>query len=282
MKRRIAVAVVMAMAACLAFALCGCSETYNPSSSLKEASVDASALKEEGVLHVGVNAATYPFADQTNGNMSGLEVDVAAAVAQELGLKVAFVDVGTDGVQALSGDEIDAVMGVEANKADGACWLSDSYAPSAIALFSMKEGASVPKKAKNPVIAAQTSSLSAWLVTRQYGADALAAQDDLKTVFNALSEGEVKYAAADAVVGSYMINSTGVEAHLIGLMQEPDSYCIGVDKGNKKLRKAIAGALDKLEENGVLEIIMQKWVGGPLDISKAKLTESAQAAADRG
>jgi GNAT superfamily N-acetyltransferase len=57
---------------------------------------------------------------------------------------------------------------------------------------------------------------------------------------------------------------------------------IGVDKDNKQLRKAIAGALDQLEANGVLDIIMQKWVGGPLDISNAKLTESAKAAADRG
>ena len=97
MKKRVAAAVLTALVACLAFALCGCTEPYNPDAAKKAPTVDASALKEEGVLHVGVNASSYPLAGQANGKMSGLDVDVAAAIGQELGLRVEFVDVGRRG-----------------------------------------------------------------------------------------------------------------------------------------------------------------------------------------
>ena len=202
MKKRVAAAVLTALVACLAFALCGCTEPYNPDAAKKAPTVDASALKEEGVLHVGVNASSYPLAGQANGKMSGLDVDVAAAIGQELGLRVEFVDVGEDGVKALGGDEVDMVMSVESDAAKGKCWVSPGYAPSGISLFSMDESAALPKKGGDAVIAAQTSSLSAWLVSRQFGEGALKAEDDLKTVFKQLADGEVPYVAADAVVGA--------------------------------------------------------------------------------
>ena len=145
MKKRVAAAVLTALVACLAFALCGCTEPYNPDAAKKAPTVDASALKEEGVLHVGVNASSYPLAGQANGKMSGLDVDVAAAIGQELGLRVEFVDVGEDGVKALGGDEVDMVMSVESDAAKGKCWVSPGYAPSGVSLFSMDESAALPK-----------------------------------------------------------------------------------------------------------------------------------------
>ena len=124
MKKRVVAAIVSAMAACLMFALCGCTEAYNPDASMKEQTVDASATKNAGTMIVGVDASSYPFAGQSNGKMSGLEVDVAAALAQEMGLKVEFVDVGMDGLEALTDGEVDMVMGVEED-ADTKAWKSE-------------------------------------------------------------------------------------------------------------------------------------------------------------
>ncbi|MDO4891164.1 MAG: transporter substrate-binding domain-containing protein [Coriobacteriaceae bacterium] len=281
MKNRVAAALVAAFAACLVTALCGCTQAYDPNASMKDPTIEASALQNPGTLRVGVDASSYPFAGQSNGRMSGLDVDIAAALAQEMGLKVEYVDVGVDGLEALSGGDVDVVMGVEPSEADGACWTSDSYAPACIAMFSMKEGAKVPKKSKNPVIAAQTSSLSAWLVTRQYGNSALEADDELKTVFQDLDAGSVKYAAADAVVGSYVMNSLGIGGHIIGLMQQPDGYCVATASENTPLQLGITQALSTISGNGVLDVINTKWTGGTVDISAAALTESAQAEADK-
>lgn len=280
MRRRVVAMAVAAMAACM-MALAGCTEAYDPDAALKDPTIEASALLEPGTLRVGVNASTYPLAGQANGRMSGLEVDIAAAIAQELGLKVDYVDVGTGAVDALSDGEVDIAMGVEPSEVGGSCWTSDGYAPSGIALFSMDEGAKVPKKTAEPDIAAQTSSLSAWLVTRQYGAGSLVAEDDLKAVFADLAEGQVPYAASDAVVGSYMLNSQEIDAHLIGLMQTAGAYCIGANADNTTLQLGVTQALSTIAANGVLDVICTKWTGGPVDVSGAKLTASAKAEAKK-
>lgn len=272
MKRRFVALALSALAACLLVALCGCTAPYDPKASMKSASIEADALATPGVLRVGVDAASYPFAGHANSRMSGFDVDVAAAIAQELGVKVEFVDVGIDRLEALADDEVDAVMSVEraAAKEGGNCWTSDAYAPSCIVVFAMDEGASMPKKDDNPVIAAQTSSLSAWLVTQQFGDSALQAEDDLRTVFQDLADGKVKYAAADAVVGSYVLSSMGADAHIVGTLQDADSYCIGVKENNTALQGALMQGLSTIEDNGVLKVIDQKWTGGAVEVPKGK------------
>ena len=280
MKKRVVAAIVSAMAACLMFALCGCTEAYNPDASMKEQTVDASATKNAGTMIVGVDASSYPFAGQSNGKMSGLEVDVAAALAQEMGLKVEFVDVGMDGLEALTDGEVDMVMGVEED-ADTKAWKSEAYSPACICLYSMDEGAEVPKKGSDATIAAQTSSLSAWLVTRQYGNDALQAEDELKAVFQQLQDGTVPYAAADAVVGSYVLNSMGIDGHIIGLLQPEGGYCMAVSADNTALQVGLTEALSTLKSNGLMNIIMTKWMGGSVDISGVPMTAAAKAEAKR-
>lgn len=281
MKRRLAAIAIAAFTVCMLLALCGCTEPYNPNASMKEPTVEADALQEPGTLRVGVNAESFPLSGQANGRMSGLEIDIAAAIAQEMGLKVEYVDVETSGADALSDGTVDILMGVESSNTPESCWTSDAYAPSCIAVFSLDEGASVPKKDKDPIIAAQTSSLSAWLITRQFGNNALYAEDELRAVFQDLQDGAVAYAAADAVVGSYVLTSMGIDGHIVALLQEVDGYCIGVPQKNTALQLAVTQALSTIGGNGVLKVINQKWTNGFVDVSKVKLTASAKAEAKK-
>ena len=276
MNKRFVAVIVSAMAAVLLVALCGCTGPYDPNASMKESTVEPEALHQPGTLRVGVDAASYPFAGQANGEITGLDVDVASALAQEMGLKVEFVDVGSEPGEALSAEDIDIVMGIEGEEAGDSIWTSDAYAPSAIGVFSMDEGAAVPKSSKNPSIAAQTSSLSAWLVSRQFGAEALTAEDDLKTVFQDLADGKVQYAAADAVVGTYVLNNAGTPGYLVALMQQPDGYCVGVASDKTALQTAVTQALSTVQGNGIMAIIMQKWTGGAVNVQDVKLTASAK------
>ena len=288
MKRRMGMTVVFAFVACMMIALSGCSESYDPSASLKSSTVDASALKEAGTLHVGVDASTYPLAGQSNGNMSGMNVDIAAAIAEELGLKVDFVDVGTDGAKAVSDGEVDIAMGIESGSSSS-CWTSKSYAPSCIVLFSLDEGAGLPKKSDSLKIATQTSSLAAYLVKQQYESGAVVTEDDLKTVFQDLTDGKVSYVGADAIVGSYMLNKLGIDAHIVGTLQDPAGYCIGVASKNDTLQSAVKQALETIQGNGVFDTIMKRWTGAPVDLdgvpsvtsssSKSSSTSSEDAAA---
>lgn len=279
MKQRLKAVVAVVAALCMACALCACEEeAYQPT--LKDSTVAPEALIEPGKLIVGVDASSYPFAGESGGRISGLNVDVAAALADELGLRLELVDTGMSGLAAL-GEQVDILMGVDATDApEGSCWISQPYLAAGIALFAGGEGASAPVAKDKPVIGAQSQSLSAWLVTDLYGADALSASDDLRAIFQDLKDGALEYAASDMAVGHYLCNGLSMEAAMVGLLEESSNYCVAVPADNAALQQAVGEALATVEGTGILEVILTRWVGGSFDASGLSLVPPAQEAAD--
>ena len=162
MKRASILVVTLVMALSMAVALCGCtSNNYTPQA--KEQTISNSALKSSGTLRVGVNASNAPYAAESSGSIAGIDVDIAAALADELGLKLELVDVGSSVDTAFTKDNVDIVMGVA--KSNSAYWMSDSYMSSAVALFSPTQNATAPTQSGSFSVAAQSSSMSAWEVT---------------------------------------------------------------------------------------------------------------------
>lgn len=275
MKRSGLMMLGVALVFCMSFALIGCSsESYKPET--KDPQVSPPTIGTSGVLRVGVDADNAPFAGQSSGKISGLDVDIAAAIADELGLKLEIVDIGSKIDGSLEEGEVDIVMGVEKTNTSLSCWKSEVYIESGVALFAASETAKVPTSDSNPKIAAQTSSMSNWKVMNQFGNSALVPTSDLKTAFAQLDSGtSADYVAADAVIGSYAAQISGSEAHIIALLEKPSGYCIGVAKANTDLQNAITSALKTLSSTGVIGVIESKWLGSALDLSEIELTEKA-------
>lgn len=254
------------------FALTGCAtQDYVPKE--KSPTVSSDVLIEAGVLHVGVTAENNtPFAGQASGKIVGLDVDIAAALADNLGLKLEIVDVGTDVDAALANKQVDIVMGVDKTSTQVACWRSDVYVESAVALFAPPSTTAVPTKESAPTIAAQSSSMSAWEVTNQFGDEALDATSDLKGAFQAASSGAAGYAAADAVIGTYAAHTSEIDVHIVALMQNPSGYSIGVLDTNTDLKTAVSDALATLSGGGIISLIETKWLGTAIDLSNVPLT----------
>ena len=122
--------------------------------------------------------------------------------------------------------------------------------------------------------------MSAWEISNQFGEAALKAVKDLKSVFDDLESGATTYGAADAVIGSYVSHTSGGKAQIIGLMQKPGGYCVGVSNDNEDLKTAIADAVKKLRDSGVIGVIESKWVGSSLNLDSVALTASASKASD--
>lgn len=210
MRKRSFVAV--AFAALLAvglFGLAGCtgSGTYQPE--LKSAEVAPPVIGEEGTLRVGVNTENPPLAGMGSGKIIGIDVDIAAALADELGLKLSVVDVGSDPAGALANGTVDVVLGIDDSASDGDFWRSASYLPTGIALFALSPDAGIPTQDSGATFAAQVSSKSAWAVSNGFGESSLTPTDSLKEAFEALEAGSVQYVAADAVIGLYAAMARG-------------------------------------------------------------------------
>ena len=269
MVRRGIVAALCAVALCAGVALTGCSggEQYVPTG--KDPVITAPTIADEGVLRVGVNSGNAPLAgmQESTGTIVGMDVDIAAAIADELGLKLEVVDVGTSPASALDQGTVDIVMGVDSADTDAGIWKSDPYLSTGASLFSVTATAA-PTRDAGTLIAATISSESSWAVTNAYGADALDPTTSLREAFDMLDAGEVTYAAADAINGTYAVHtSDGSQAKIIALLEEPGGYSVGVSSSNSALRQAVTEALSSLLSGGFIDVVQSKWLGDPIDLA---------------
>src|SRR3990172_5214414 len=117
---------VLALAAVLAFAACKDDEKKTgttPSASPTPAAIDISGVPElaDGKLLIGSDIAYAPLEFYQTGTETpdGLDVDLAKAIAEALGVEGEFLNTGFDGaIAALNTDEFDAVMSAMTIDAD--------------------------------------------------------------------------------------------------------------------------------------------------------------------
>lgn len=282
LKRSKAIALLAAAslaAALSALCLGGCSGgDYTPPTPTP--TLASPTIGQDGVLRVGVNSDTAPLAGKPSGSdrVIGIDVDMAAALADYFGLKLEVIDVGSDLDSALANGTVDIVMGVDRSDSH-AFWVSDSYLPTAVALFGQADETEVPASDAAITVAAQVSSKSAWAVSNEFENATLTTTDDLRSALDDLQMGTVQYAAADAIIGTYAVHSAGTGAHIVALMQQPSGYGVGVSDDNADLKQAVSTAVVTLNGNGVGGVIQSKWLGSALDFTNVPLTALAAAAA---
>lgn len=271
--------------ACMSLVLAGCQQTeYTPEA--KDPAVSGSSLGVAGKLRVGISADTVPMAGQLsdgsgNSRYDGIDVYVAYALGDELGLQVELVNVDKDFSQALSDGDVDIVLGVDASADDVDFWCSAPYIQKGYALFGMSSETVIPTVDSSPKIAAQGSKMSSWLVVNLYGDDSLVSADSLVNAFELLNAGSdsARYVAADALAGLYTINNHGYQNKIVALLEEPSGYCVGVAEGNTDLQNAVTAAVNNLVSGGMMNIIEQKFLGTTVDLSGYTVVKSPTAEA---
>ena len=265
-----------ALAVCLAGALCGCNSSQKYEPPMKNAAITAPSIIENGVLTVGVSGENAPMSAKSSAGLVGIDVDMAAAIADELGLKLKLVDVDPDMMSALNKKTVDIVMGVNKSDATSNVWKSDTYAQSGVTLFSATQGAAVPTKGSGSKIAVQAASLSNWAVSSLYEPGEIVAENDLVTAFKDLSEGKASYVAADAVIGLYAAKAAGVTVYPIAVIDAPTGYCIGVADSNSSLKSSITAALASVKQDGIADTIQRRWLAEKVDISQLPTIKSSE------
>jgi polar amino acid transport system substrate-binding protein len=226
------------------------------------------AVSKAGVLKAGVDLKTPPFGGSEKGQKVGLDVDVAAALAEKLGLTVEYVDVSpSDAATALAEGKVDIVLSVPPSAASlSSMSLAGSYVSDAPALFVATEGtASVEPSltldsALPAKIAVQEGSEAFWILTDEFGADAVTTYPTLREAFDALTAGDVTMVAGDALVGAYMARDMA-NLRMAGQLAPATPLAVAVTAENTTLGEAVRLALDELAAGGVFETLRSKWVG---------------------
>lgn len=239
-----------------------------------ECVLSASDLNKEGTLTVGIKTSeSAPLALLgSDGSYSGIDVDTAYALADQLGvMNVEFVPVS--GVAAGLEDGCDVVMGVSEDDETGVVVVG-SYVQSALGVFGRGE-------ATAPIDAADLAGATIGVQSGSVSQSALAGYDltyteetfsNLNEAFDALDKGEVDYVVCDALSGAYLA-CTVDDATFVGTLDDPEAVGIAMVPTATSLQASVQTALDAIQTNGVADIARSRWIGAlPTLTASTKIT----------
>ena len=269
MKRALTTIVTTVVTACLACMAAGCSNLPSveeaAQSQAKASHLSAGATLSQGALVVGVNIDDAPYAWRSAvtsaAPIDGVDVDVALALAENMGLTARFVNIGTDYSAAANG-VCDVVMGgTAATVNDGTEIVVGAYSESSPAVFS-KDPSGVPTIDALAVssIGVQENSASARALQAMVPTAPLVGFATLNDAFAALEAGNVTFVACDSFMGGYLATAYP-DIALAGALSMPETRGVAVSAGNIELQDAVRNALDVMAADGELRQIRSRWVG---------------------
>ncbi len=226
------------------------------------------AIAKAGVLAAGVDLSQPPFAGVDGGRRAGMDVDVAAALADKLGVKVTYVDVKpSEAASALAEGKVDCVLSVSlADASLSRVTIAGTYADDAPAFFVSREGTasvepSITLDSLNvPVVAAQQGSPAFWALQSELGSEGVKPYESIRAALEDLDAGDVELVAGDAFVGSYIARDLPTVRYA-GQLATATPLGVAVAADNVALQDAVREALDTMAADGLLDAIRRKWVG---------------------
>ena len=271
------------LALCMVFALAACGEPASepsdaPVSEAPEASeAPASEAPEtetpadaeggltivEGKLTMSTNAQFPPYEMTTDdGGFEGIDVEIATAIAEKLGLELDILDMDFDSaLLAVQQGKSDIVMaGVTVNEDRQLVMdFTDSYA-TGVQVIIVKEGSDVTiDNMGEGLIGTQRGTTGNIYCTDDYGEEHVVAYDDGFTAVQALVNGQVDCVVIDnAPAQEFVKNNAGLA--ILDTEYANEDYAIGVNKGNTALLDAINGALEELIADGTVQSIIDKYI----------------------
>ena len=276
-SRRSFLAAAAVSAAALALTACGGASSSAASSVASSAasSVASSAAASSsasgslatvvaGKLTMATNATFPPYEMTTDsGDIEGIDIDTAKAIAEKLGLELQVDDMEFDA----------ALLSVQQGKADIAMAgitvtdermavmsFSDSYA-TGIQSVIVPEGSDIASvdDLAGKKIGTQRGTTGYLYCSDDFGEDAVVAYDNGLTAVQALNNGQVDAVVIDnEPAKAYVESNPGLK--ILDTSYAEEDYAIGMNKSNTALLEAVNAALEELKADGTLQAIVDKYI----------------------
>jgi len=224
-------------------------------------------VKARGVLRVGLEGTYPPFNYQdAGGHLAGFEIDLAQAVAAQMGVRVEFQPAPFAGLlAALDIGRTDVVMDqitiTEARKQKYA--FTQPYSISGIQMI-VRRGDNRFKSpadlAGRPVGVGLGTNYETWLRTNQPRA-IIKTYDDDPTKYQDLRSGRIDVVLNDRLTAIDMMRRTGGVFQGAGAPFAHQEMGVAVRKDEPALVEDLNRALTNLRANGQLTKISNKWFG---------------------
>ena len=283
-KKIISLMMVMTMT-CGLFAGCGSDKASNDaaanagtessSDTASDSSSDdlLSAIKERGYITVAMEGTWAPWTyHDEDDNLVGFDVEVAKAVADELGVDVQYQEGEWDGLLAgvQSGRYDIMVNGVGYTEERAQAYtFSDPYCYNKTALIVRGDNEDIKSLEDLDGKTTCNSANSTYqLIAEEYGANVL----DVETLDGTLEMVLAGTDRADATLNAeasfldYMNAHPDENLKIVDYYPESEKVCIIMPKGDSSdsLKEAINSAIEKLRADGTLSELSNKYFGGDI------------------
>ena len=255
----------LALTACGGSASSAASSVASSAASSEAASSAAAALStvEAGKLTMATNATFPPYEMTTDsGELEGIDVDTAKAIAEKLGLELQIDDMDFDAaLLSVQQGKADIVMaGVTVTDERKAVMdFSDSYATGIQSIIVPNDSdIASPDDLAGKKIGTQRGTTGYIYCSDDFGEDSVVAYDSGLTAVQALNNGQVDAVVIDnAPATEYVAANPGLK--VLDTSYAEEDYAIGMAKGSA-LEDAVNKALEELKADGTLQAIVDKYI----------------------
>ena len=276
-------ALLLGTAMMLSLAACGSSASVSESTASSEASSTSEAASTEasaetagelttvnaGKLTMSTNAAFPPYEmTDDNGNYVGIDIEVAQAIADKLGLELQVDDMDFDAalLAAQSGKSDMVMAGVTVTEERQTVMdFSNTYA-TGIQVVIVPEDSDIASidDMTGKMIGVQRGTTgdlycSASVEDGGFGEENVTPYDNGLTAVQALMNGQVDCVVIDnAPAQEFVAANPGLK--ILDTEYANEEYAIGVAKGNTQLLDAINSILAEMEADGTTQAIIDKYI----------------------
>ena len=221
-------------------------------------------LIEDGKLIMSTNAAFPPYEmTDDNGKFIGIDVEVAQAIADKLGLELVIDNMEfTAALEAAQKGKSDMVMAGVTVDEDRLMVMdfSDSYAKG-VQVVIVPENSSITKieDLEGKKIGTQMGTTGYIYCSDDFGEESVVAYDNGITAVQALLKGQIDCVVIDnAPAQAFVKENAGLK--ILDTEYAVEDYAIGFAKGNTALKEAVNKALAELIADGTVQKIVDKYI----------------------
>ena len=246
-------AVLLSAMLLLAMAACG------------EQSQTPDDTQEPAVLHMATEGTFPPYEYYDNGQLVGIDIEVAGAIAEKLGMKLETTDIAFDsiipGVQAGKYDIGMAGVTVSEERLQQVNF-SDSYA-TGVQVVIVKEGGKVQSldDMADAIIGTQSGTTGFIYASSDFGDDHVKSFTKTTDAVEALTNGQVDCVLLDNAPAEALVDANpDAGLSILETAYTVEDYAIAINKENTDLQAKINAALAELVADGTLQSIIDKYI----------------------
>ena len=224
-------------------------------------------IQKTGKLKVALNATFPPFEffDNDKKEYMGFDIDVARALAEEMGVEAEIINTAWDGIiPGLLSKQYDIIISAMTITEERAKKVKFSdpyyYAGQIIVVREEQTGLEQPEALKGKKVGVQIGTTGDFAVSEIEGAEVVR-YDTIDLAVVALQNKNIDAVVSDApTMASYVKEKEDIK--LSGDIFTAEEYGMAMRLEDTELHEAVNAALAKLKESGKLQELMDTWTGG--------------------